>query len=148
MHENNHSSSRKNDDDPSNFSIFLQGLDYFKMGLERRNFQGRKKRAEKFNKNAQKRQISMKELRYAQKLLKGKRFWPYFQHLYFFPFLDSFDIYSKCKFRNDIKISTFFCCKTWREKWWNENAVLQQQFTGNKSVWVLSEVQLYTLCYP
>ena len=30
MHENNHS-IRKNDDDddPSNFSIFLQGLDYF-----------------------------------------------------------------------------------------------------------------------
>ena len=111
MHENNHSSSRKNDDDPSNFSIFLQGLDYSKMGLERRNFQGRKKRAEKFNKNAQKRQISMKELRYAQKLLKGKRFWPYFQHLDFFPFLDSFDIYSKCKFRNDIKISTFFAVR-------------------------------------
>ena len=53
----------------------------FHHSVKARNFQGRKKRAEKFNKNAQKRQISMKELRYAQKLLKGKRFWPYFQHL-------------------------------------------------------------------
>ena len=147
MHENNHSSSRKNDDDPSNFSIFLQGLDYSKMGLERRNFQGRKKRAEKFNKNAQKRQISMKELRYAQKLLKGKRFWPYFQHLDFFSFPWFLWYMLKMQIQKWHKDFYFFC-KTWREKWWNENAVLQQQFTGNKSVWVLSEVQLYTPCYP
>ena len=45
----------------------------FYHSVKARNFQGRKKRAEKFNKNAQKRQISMKELRYAQKLLKGKK---------------------------------------------------------------------------
>ena len=111
--------------------------------VKARNFQGRKKRAEKFNKNAQKRQISMKELRYAQKLLKRKRFWPYFQHLdknFLSLIWETQKMQIQKKWHKDF---TFFHEK----KWWNENAVLQQQFTGNKSVWVLSEVQLCTLCY-
>ena len=74
---------------------------------------------------------------------KGKRFWPYFQHLdknFLSLIWETQKMQIQKKWHKDF---TFFHEK----KWWNENAVLQQQFTGNKSVWVLSEVQLCTLCY-